>query len=304
MGREPFAGLKGGGYTVKRATLLLAAGLLFCLPGFGGGQGVGQTVYEYQQTLLREGFGIECLLKTVYAPGEVRLYYRGFELKERCDKIICLDAAGKDLGRQFEAVAEETVLTIRADFSSRISGLVVEEDGGRLIIRLRALDSPQFAWQADVFVYDVGMMTEEKWNYAAEDPREPGGEGPTEEQRESLKNFALLQGLWTAGDGRRKYAFRLDPDKGQLLLEELWYDDVRRGWNYAPRMTAGSARKTASGLNCDEAGREMPQAVGICLISIDPAMKEKVILYSPDTSFAPGKQVIRVDGRFYYRDAP
>ena len=55
--------------------------------------------------------------------------------------------------------SEDGVLTIKADFAEKISGLTIgDRRGDDTIYRLRYLDSSQFAWLADTFWYDYGWM--------------------------------------------------------------------------------------------------------------------------------------------------
>ena len=106
--------------------------------------------YPYPETsVLFDDFHIT---KTIYSQGTMRLYYRGVQFKD--NPIRCYDANFEDLGDQFDHTFRNGVLTVQADFAEKISGLTIEDRAHDIIYRLRYLDSPQFAWLADVFWYD------------------------------------------------------------------------------------------------------------------------------------------------------
>ena len=119
------------------------------------GQNSNQVVYQYPETaVLFDNFHI---LKTVYTSGEMKLYYRGMNL-DGC-QIECYDADFTKLSGEFEHMFEDGVLTIKADFAEKVSGLTIgDRRGDDTIYCLRYLDSSQFAWLADTFWYDYGWM--------------------------------------------------------------------------------------------------------------------------------------------------
>lgn len=87
----------------------------------------------------------------------MELYYRGGQFKD--NPIRCYDANFEDLGDQFDHTFRNGVLTVQADFAEQISGLTIEDKDHDTVYHLRYLDSPQFAWLADTFWLDYGMMT-------------------------------------------------------------------------------------------------------------------------------------------------
>ena len=84
----------------------------------------------------------------------MKLYYSGTDLSD--SQIRCYDANFEDLGDDFKCGFQKGVLTIRADFAERISGLMIRKSNDSFIFQLRYLDSEQFAWLAQVFAYDEG----------------------------------------------------------------------------------------------------------------------------------------------------
>ena len=140
---------------MKLKAFLIMAGLwmgLFCLTACGGAD---VRTYQYPETsVLFDDFHIK---KTVYSPGVMKLYYRGGQFKDT--PIRCYDANFEDLGDQFEYSFQNGVLTVQADFAEQISGLTIEDKDHDTVYHLRYLDSPQFAWLADTFWLDYGMMT-------------------------------------------------------------------------------------------------------------------------------------------------
>ena len=137
---------------MKFKALLIAAGLGMSLLGLTSCGQVDGCTYPYPETsVLFDDFHIT---KTIYSQGTMRLYYRGVQFKD--NPIRCYDTNFEDLGDQFDYTFRNGVLTVQADFAEKISGLTIEDRAHDIIYRLRYLDSPQFAWLADVFWYDEG----------------------------------------------------------------------------------------------------------------------------------------------------
>ena len=137
---------------MKLKAFLIMAGLWMGLFGLTACGGADVRTYQYPETALL--FDSLHIKKTVYSPGVMELYYRGGQFKD--NPIRCYDANFEDLGDQFDHTFRNGVLTVRADFAEKISGLTIEDRAHDIIYRLRYLDSPQFAWLADVFWYDKG----------------------------------------------------------------------------------------------------------------------------------------------------
>lgn len=151
------------------------------------------VVYSYPETALSDAFRIRHITKTVYVPGKMKLYYKGANLQGA--PVRCFDANFEDLGGEFEPVFEKGVLTIQADFAERISGLEIEDRDYDVIYRLRYLDSPQFAWLADLFWYDYGWMkTGDTERYYSEDELEAQAKA-----KQSAKNLGEPAALFPAG---------------------------------------------------------------------------------------------------------
>ena len=157
---------------MKRDIVIIAISLLTCFLGLSAcKQSSDSVVYSYPETALSDAFRIRHITKTVYVPGKMKLYYKGANLQGA--PVRCFDANFEDLGGEFEPVFEKGVLTIQADFAERISGLEIEDRDYDVIYRLRYLDSPQFAWLADLFWYDYGWMkTGDTERYYSEDELE------------------------------------------------------------------------------------------------------------------------------------
>lgn len=140
---------------MKLKAFLIMAGLWMGLFGLTACGGADVRTYQYPETaVLFDDFQIK---KTVYSPAVMKIYYRGGQFKDT--PIRCYDANFEDLGDQFEYSFQNGVLTVQADFAEKISGLTIEDSEHDVIYHLRYLDSPQFAWLADTFWLDYGMMT-------------------------------------------------------------------------------------------------------------------------------------------------
>ena len=229
MEREnPVIREKTGGDAVKFKALLIAAGLGMSLLGLTSCGQVDGCTYQYPETsVLFDDFHIT---KTIYSQGTMRLYYRGVQFKD--NPIRCYDANFEDLGDQFDHTFRNGVLTVQADFAEKISGLTIEDRAHDIIYRLRYLDSPQFAWLADTFWLDYGMMTMgDEARYYSDAERQAQAERKRAEHEQTRNIFALLEGTWISEDGLQKYVFSTDADGSELRAAELWRNEPEQMWN-------------------------------------------------------------------------
>lgn len=114
--------------------------------------GQGQKVYRYAETSVY--FDDIRILKTVYKPGCMKLYYSGEDLSYL--PVRCYDDKFLDLGSDFEYSFKKGVLIVKADFAERISGLRMGDGADGIVYHLRYLDSEQFAWMVDELWLDAG----------------------------------------------------------------------------------------------------------------------------------------------------
>ena len=207
---------------------LLAMSILLGLLGFSAcGEAGSRTVYQYRETEVFQNFYVK---KAVYTPGELKLYYRGGQFKDT--PIRCYDANFEDLGDQFEYSFQNGVLTVQADFAEQISGLTIEDKDHDTVYHLRYLDSPQFAWLADTFWLDYGMMTMgDEARYYSDAERQAQAERESAEHEQTRNIFALLEGTWISEDGLQKYVFSENEDGTHWYAEELWFDETEQKWN-------------------------------------------------------------------------
>ena len=213
---------------MKLKTFLIMAGLWMGLFGLTACGQVDGCTYQYPETsVLFDDFHIT---KTIYSQGTMRLYYRGVQFKD--NPIRCYDANFEDLGDQFDHTFRDGVLTVQADFAEKISGLTIEDRAHDIIYRLRYLDSPQFAWLADTFWLDYGMMTMgDEARYYSDAERQAQAERKRAEHEQTRNIFALLEGTWISEDGLQKYVFSTDADGSELRAAELWRNEPEQMWN-------------------------------------------------------------------------
>ena len=199
--------------------------MLFSLNACGGAD---VRTYQYPETAVL--FGDFHVKKTVYSRGVMKLYYRGGQFKDT--PIRCCDANFEDLGDQFEYSFQNGVLTVRAEFAERISGLTIDDSAHDTIYRLRYLDSSQFAWLADTLWLDCGMMTVgDEARYYSDAERQVQAERERAEHEQTRSVFALLEGTWISEDGLQKYVFSTDADGSGLRAAELWRSETEQTWN-------------------------------------------------------------------------
>ena len=213
---------------MKLKTFLIMAGLWMGLLGLTVCGGADVRTYQYPETaVLFNDFHIK---KTVYRPGVMKLYYRGGQFKDT--PIRCYDANFEDLGDQFDHTFRNGVLIVRADFAEQISGLTIEDKDHDTVYHLRYLDSPQFAWLADVFWYDEGWSeTGDREAYYSATELQAEADRKAESQKEAQEVFALLEGTWISEDGVQKYVFSENEDGTHWYAEELWFDETEQKWN-------------------------------------------------------------------------
>ena len=219
---------KSGGDAVKLKTFLITASLWMGLLGLTACGGADVRTYQYPETALL--FDSLHIKKTVYSPGVMELYYRGGQFKD--NHIRCYNANFEDLGDQFEHTFQNGVLTVQADFAEQISGLTIEDKDHDTVYHLRYLDSPQFAWLADTFWLDYGMMTlGDEARYYSDAERQAQAERERAEHAQTRNVFALLEGTWISEDGLQKYVFSTDADGSELRAAELWRSGTEQMWN-------------------------------------------------------------------------
>lgn len=213
---------------MKLKTFLITASLWMGLLGLTACGGADVRTYQYPETALL--FDSLHIKKTVYSPGVMELYYRGGQFKD--NPIRCYDANFEDLGDQFDHTFRNGVLTVQADFAEQISGLTIEDKDHDTVYHLRYLDSPQFAWLADTFWLDYGMMTlGDEARYYSDAERQAQAERERAEHAQTRNVFALLEGTWISEDGLQKYVFSTDADGSELRAAELWRSGTEQMWN-------------------------------------------------------------------------
>ena len=255
-----------------RKALLVAMGVLASLLALVGCARSGdRVVYQYKETaVLFDDFQIK---KTVYTPGKMKLYYKGVYLKD--NQITCYDANFEDLGSEFEHAFQNGVLTVKADFADKISGLTIEDRDHDTIYHLRYLDSPQFAWLADTFWYDAGWMEmgdEEKY-YTAEERQEQQNRVNAVRQ-ETMEVFSLLEGTWFSEDGSCKIVCSMDEDGTGFVVDELQLDETDQTWK-GYSVSVESAYQT----QYEDADDGSQDIVEFTLVNRDHAAANTIILY-------------------------
>ena len=121
-----------------------------------------------------------------------------------------------------------------------------------LIHILRYLDSPQFAWLADVFWYDEGWSeTGDREAYYSAAELQAEADRKAESQKEAQEVFALLEGTWITEDGLQKYEFVANEDKSGMNCCTMWWNNETEEW-YSWSIFAESAFRTKSfDFGCD-----------------------------------------------------
>lgn len=217
----------------------------------------------------------------------MRLYYRGVQFKD--NPIRCYDANFEDLGDQFDHTFRNGVLTVQADFAEKISGLTIEDRAHDIIYRLRYLDSPQFAWLADVFWYDEGWSeTGDREAYYSAAELQAEADRKAESKKEAQEVFALLEGTWVTEDGLQKYEFVVNEDKSGMNCCTMWWNNETQEW-YSWSIFVESAFRTKSfDLGCDadcvydEIAEKAEKLITVILVNSDRTAADMHILYDSE----------------------
>ncbi len=276
---------------MKLKAFLIMVGLWMGLFGLTACGGADVRTYQYPETaVLFDDFQIT---KTIYSQGTMRLYYRGVQFKD--NPIRCYDANFEDLGDQFDHTFRNGVLTVRADFAEKISGLTIEDRAHNVVYHLRYLDSRQFAWLADTFWLDCGMMTMgDEARYYSDAERQAQAERERAEHEQTRSIFALLEGTWISEDGLQKYVFSTDADGSELRAAELWRNGPEQMWNGWELRVESAFQTPYSG---DEYSEDVAEPLQeIVLENSDHAAADLHILY--DTQ----NEVILGSGLTYHRE--
>lgn len=245
--------------------LLGLFGLLSCA------QSSDRVVYKYSEAeVYFDGFEIK---KAVYTPGEMKLYYSGGDLED--NRIKCYNAELEDLGDEFEHTFKNGVLTVKADFAEKISGIMIDDAKNGIIYHLRYLDSSQFAWLADVLWLDDGWRETgdaEKYYTAAE--LQAQADEAEAKRQETLKTFALLEGVWISDDGTQRCEFTLSENGDCIIAEGMWLDEeqVWQDWFFSAEAAYQSEQ-----YNDDD---EKTEILEITLVNGDHSEADMHILYN------------------------
>ena len=289
---------------MRSKILIIAAGLwmgLLCLAACGG---AGERIYQYPETAVL--FGDLHIKKTVYSPGLMKLYYRGGQFKD--SPIRCYDANFEDLGDQFEASFKDGVLTVQADFAEQISGLTIEDKDHDTVYHLRYLDSPQFAWLADVFWYDDGWCeTGDREAYYSAAELQAEADRKAESQKTAQETFALLEGTWVTEDGLQKYEFAANEDNRSMDCCNMWWNSEAQRWD-SWSIFAEAAFQTKgfdallefdldydADCDYDKNAEKAEKLIAITLVNSDHAAADVRILYDSE------ENVIKDSDTIYYK---
>ena len=284
---------------MKRKAFSLMAGLWMGLLGLTACGGV--DTYQYPETaVLFDDFHIK---KTVYSPGEMRLYYRGGRFRDT--PIRCYDADFEDLGDQFEYSFQNGVLTVRTNFAERISGLTIEDRAHDVVYHLRYLDSPQFAWLADVFWYDDGWHeTGDREAYYSEAELQAEADRKAESRKAAREAFALLEGTWITEDGLQKYEFTPNEGKSGMDCCNMWWNGEAQRWDSwsifaeSALQTKGFDALFAFDFVCeadcdyDEIAEKAEKLIAITLVNSDRAAADMCVLYDSEENVIKDGDVI------------
>ena len=260
--------------------------------------------YPYPETsVLFDDFHIT---KTIYSQGTMRLYYRGVQFKD--NPIRCYDANFEDLGDQFDHTFRNGVLTVQADFAEKISGLTIEDRAHDVIYHLRYLDSPQFAWLADVFWHDDGLReTGDREAYYSAAELQAEADRKAESRKEAQEAFALLEGTWVTEDGLQKYEFAANEDNRSMHCCNMWWNSEAQRWD-SWSIFAEAAFQTKgfdallefdldydADCDYDKNAEKAEKLIAITLVNSDHAAADVRILYDSE------ENVIKDSDTIYYK---
>lgn len=232
-----------------------------------------ETVYRYKDTeILSDEFYVD---KTVYAPGVMKLYYRGDDPDPK--DVYCYGSDFVQFDEDYTYTFKKGVLTIEADFAQKISGLTIDDAYNGRILHLRYLDTGQFAWLTEELWLDDGWVeTGDKESYYSAEELAAQKEEMQAKQEESAELYDLLEGTWVTEDGLDKLIFRKLEDDITPYVEDMYFDEESREWQSGGMAVESLYQEK----DYDEEGEETG-LIRIFLENSDHSARGMDVLYDP-----------------------
>jgi len=202
-------------------SMFLIGALTACgLTGAGGTseKGVNSKItYKYDNSKVMDEVTIT---KSVYSDGELTIYIS--DLGEDIS-FAYFDSDFNSLDKDFEPVYKKGKLTIKGEGAEKISGIKLTSTlfNG---LKLRYLDSNQYAILIDYFVDDLGTQTygDEDAYYSAEE--KAAQQAAKEERiREQEENYKAVEGHWESVENNGEYVDIFTDEDGSKWLRQAMY---------------------------------------------------------------------------------
>jgi len=188
--------------------------------GTGNNSANGKTTYAYANCKVMDEVEIK---KSVYSDGELVIY-----ISDPGDNLSLAyyDAEFEPIAADFGYEYKKGKLTIKGEGAEKISGLKINVSSYREI-KLRYLDSNQYAILVDYFVDDLGTDTQGDWDaYYSEEERAAQQAEKEERLRQQEENYKAVEGYWESVEDNGEYVYIFTDEKGSKWLRQaIYYND-------------------------------------------------------------------------------
>jgi len=207
------------------AVPLFVAGILascgFNNSGKVGSSGVNsKTTYKYDNSEVMEEVKIT---KSVYSDEKLTIYIS--DLGD-ISSLACYDKNFQYIDSNFSYEYKKNKLIITGEGAKKISGIYINSSSFQKI-KLRYLDSSQYAILIDYFVDDLGTETHGDWDaYYSEEEIKAQQKAKAERLREQEDNYKAVEGYWKSVEDNGEYLyFFTDEDGKKWLRQAIYYNE-------------------------------------------------------------------------------
>jgi len=209
------------------------------------------VVYKYRDTRVYEDIALS---STVYRKDETLVRISGIE-----SEYLTVVSYDRDFNYLDDITCEKgkNCLILKGENASRISGLKISDSLFGWTIKLRKLDSRQFASLFEMTVLDAeSEVYGDREKYYTKEELESERKRQEEHKKETQKAFSLLFGTWvgdregerivftpSAGaglDGRVYFLYEGKEEEDDFYADEAWIDDYNDGTLHITLSSRGS----------------------------------------------------------------
>jgi len=180
----------------------------------------GKTTYKYDNSSVMQEVKIT---KSVYSDGQLKIYIS--DLGDNLS-VVCFDGNFQCLDGNFDFEYKKGKLIIKGEEAEKISGLNIKSSSYQEI-KIRYLDSNQYAILVNYFVDDLGIETYGDLDaYYSEEEKAAQQAAKDERQREQDENYTAVEGYWESVEDNGEYVYIFTDENGaRWLRQAMFYND-------------------------------------------------------------------------------